>query len=332
MTISGMTRIAWDGIPYDPSTIIPMPGDPNTVHGPGWLLADSAGTTIFLIFTSRIDKLDTATGEVTSWVESDDFIGNDGNLDSAVIDGDDNLYVAYSEPNHIVKVEPDGTVTLDWAEITDFTDIIRDFVIAPSGTLYMIVADYVGWTNPGHLAKIAMDGTVTEPWTSWEVDDFDYCQLAVDASNNVYVSKIDTDFIVDKISSGGTITSDWATSAIGTFTSDMKFDASGDLWIVANGSTFGSRLVKITSAAVITDSALDFGDYTKYLYVNPDDDFIVFDSGDGRPLQRVKNPEMTLERYVPARSFYLQSESIAFDSTGNLYTSVAEGLVKVVPH
>ena len=95
------------------------------------------------------------------------------------------------------------------------------------------------------VAFVSKAQTLTDPWATLGASNIQTAFIAMDASNNLYVTnKINS--TISKITPNGTVTQAWATLATGSNPYGMTIDAAGNLYTVNRGTPGPYTVSKIT--------------------------------------------------------------------------------------
>ncbi len=179
--------------------------------------------------------------------------------------------------------------------------------------------------------------TVTDPWATLGASNIQTAFIAMDASNNLYV----TNFInstVSKITPSGTVTQAWATLAANSKPYGITIDASGNLYTVNRNSPYtvskitptsdGSSGTVIQTWATIGAEAYTItvdasgNIYVPYVSTNKIAKIV---PANGGATGTITNPWVTLA--TGANPF-----SISFDASGNLYSANSNNTIsKITP-
>ena len=179
--------------------------------------------------------------------------------------------------------------------------------------------------------------TVADPWATLGASNIQTSFIAMDASNNLYV----TNFInstISKITPSGTVTQAWATLAANSRPYGITIDASGNLYTVNRNSPYtvskitpssdGSSGTVIQTWATIGAEAYTIAIdasgniYVPYVSTNKIAKIV---PANGGASGTITNPWVTLA--TGANPF-----SISFDASGNLYTANSNNTIsKITP-
>ena len=179
--------------------------------------------------------------------------------------------------------------------------------------------------------------TVTDPWATLGASNIQSAFIAMDASNNLYVTnKINS--TISKITPNGTVTQAWATLATGSNPYGMTIDAAGNLYTVNRGTPGPYTVSKITpssdgSSGTVIQTWASLGaeaysiaiDASGNLYVPyiSNNKIAKIVPANGGTTGTITNPWVTLA--TGANPF-----SISFDASGNLYSANSNNTISKI--
>jgi streptogramin lyase len=189
------------------------------------------------------------------------------------------------------------------------------------------------------VAFVSEAQTVTDPWATLGASNIQTAFIAMDASNNLYVTnKINS--TISKITPNGTVTQAWATLATGSNPYGMTIDAAGNLYTVNRGTPGPYTVSKITpsldgSSGTVIQTWASLGaeaysiaiDASGNLYVPyiSNNKIAKIVPANGGATGNITNPWVTLA--TGANPF-----SISFDASGNLYSANSNNTIsKITP-
>ena len=181
--------------------------------------------------------------------------------------------------------------------------------------------------------------TVTDPWATLGASNIQTAFIAMDASNNLYVTnKINS--TISKITPNGTVTQAWATLETGSNPYGMTIDAAGNLYTVNRGTPGPYTVSKITpsldgSSGTVIQTWASLGaeaysiaiDASGNLYVPyiSNSKIAKIVPANGGATGNITNPWVTFP--TGANPF-----SISFDASGNLYSANSNNTIsKITP-
>jgi len=181
--------------------------------------------------------------------------------------------------------------------------------------------------------------TVTDPWATLGASNIQTAFIAMDASNNLYVTnKINS--TISKITPNGTVTQAWASLGAGSNPYGITIDAAGNLYTVNRGTPGPYTVSKITptsdgSSGTVIQTWASLGAeaytisvdasgnlYVPYISTNKIAKIV---PANGGATGTITNPWVTLA--TGANPF-----SISFDASGNLYSANSNNTIsKITP-
>jgi streptogramin lyase len=189
------------------------------------------------------------------------------------------------------------------------------------------------------VAFVSEAQTVTDPWATLGASNIQTAFIAMDASNNLYVTnKINS--TISKITPNGTVTQAWATLATGSNPYGMTIDAAGNLYTVNRGTPGPYTVSKITpsldgSSGTVIQTWASLGaeaysiaiDASGNLYVPyiSNNKIAKIVPANGGATGTINTSWVTLA--TNANPF-----SISFDASGNLYSANSNNTIsKITP-
>ena len=181
--------------------------------------------------------------------------------------------------------------------------------------------------------------TVTDPWATLGASNIQTSFIAMDASNNLYVTnKINS--TISKITPNGTVTQAWASLGAGSNPYGITIDAAGNLYTVNRGTPGPYTVSKITptsdgSSGTVIQTWASLGaeaytisvDASGNLYVPyiSNNKIAKIVPANGGATGNITNPWVTLA--TGANPF-----SISFDASGNIYSANSNNTIsKITP-
>ncbi len=189
------------------------------------------------------------------------------------------------------------------------------------------------------VAFVSKAQTLTDPWATLGASNIQTAFIAMDASNNLYVTnKINS--TISKITPNGTVTQAWATLASGSNPYGMTIDAAGNLYTVNRGTPGPYTVSKITpsldgSSGTVIQTWASLGAEAYSISIDASGNlYVPFISNNkiakivpaiGGATGNITNPWVTLA--TGANPF-----SISFDASGNIYSANSNNTIsKITP-
>ena len=175
--------------------------------------------------------------------------------------------------------------------------------------------------------------TLTDPWATLGASNIQTAFIAMDASNNLYV----TNFInstISKITPGGTVTQAWATLATNSYPYGIVIDASGNLYTVNRGPKTISKITPSgdgTSGSVIQTWADLGGDEAYTIAIDASGNLFAPYVSRNRIAKIIPNGATgTINTSWVTLATNANPFSISFDASGNLYSANSNNTISKI--
>jgi len=177
--------------------------------------------------------------------------------------------------------------------------------------------------------------TVTDPWASLGASNIQTSCIAMDASNNLYVTNL-YNSTISKITPSGTVTQAWATLAANSRPYGITIDASGNLYTVNRNSPYTVSKITPTSdgsSGTVIQTWATLYDEAYTITVDASGNIYVPYVSRNRIAKIIPNGATgTINTSWVTLATVANPFSISFDASGNLYTANSNNTIsKITP-